>query len=392
MAMGAWRSALVDRVEHAAIEADRSWRRWARRSVSGDGIHLHEGRDHGRAVDRLAATLARSGGTSARPGGYGRVGLDGVLGDLDRLAVPVDVPATAAEGGFRWDDEDFVDQEWWPQGITTSADASDTDDILGRRVVVVGWYAKRVKGATQGARLTFVDVTDPSAPRYRHVLLVEPVRPWWKVWSRRAAMHPVAVHAGGIVWYGPSILVADTRGGVRTFVLDDICRVPGGWRGYEYVIPQRTSYRAVNDRGFVPFKFSFVSLDRSGDEHQLIAGEYGRTGTRTRLVRFRIDAARAALALEGRAARPVELLEDQLPHMQGATVVGGTYYISTSAGKKPGSLWVRPPGGELQQYEGVLSIGPEDLTYVPQQDCFWNCSEYPGKRYVYRIPRPHLDP
>ncbi len=360
------------------VDVDQRVRRWTGRRATGDGIRLHEGRDLQRRVEQLTRSLG------------GRVGIDGVLADLDRAAVVVDVPATSSDYGFRWDDEDFADDQWWPQGITTSADATDTDDIGGRRVVVVAWYAKRLKGLTQGVRLSFIDVTDESSPRYRHVLLVEPRRRWL---TRRVSMRPVPVHAGGIVWYGPSMLVADTRGGVRTFAMDDICRVnrEDGWHGYRYIMPQRTSYRAVTDRGFLPFKFSFVSLDRSGAEHELIAGEYGRHGTNNRLVRFRFDAERAALAMEKGVARPLEILLDQLPHMQGATVVGGTYYISTSRGPQtPGSLWVRRPGEESREHRGVLGIGPEDLTYWPQRDQLWNCSEYPGRRYVYTMSRDKL--
>lgn len=362
------------------VDLDQKARRWIGGHPSGDGVRLREGHDLQHRVDELARSLG------------GRCGIDEVLADLDREAVVVDVPAIAAHYGFRWDDEDFDDDEWWPQGITTSADASDSDDIGGRQVIVVGWYAKRVKGRTQGARLTFVDVTEESAPRYRHVLLVEPKR---NVLTRKVSMRPVPVHAGGIVWYGQSILVADTRGGMRTFAIDDICRVaaPDGTRGYRYVLPQRTSYRAVNDRGFLPFKFSFVSLDRTGAEHQLIAGEYGRRGTENRLVRFKFDARRAALAMEQGAARPLELLLGQPPHMQGATAVGGTYYLSTSRGSRtPGSMWVRPPGEEARELRGVLSIGPEDLTYWPQRDQLWNCSEHRGHRFVYAIERGRLHP
>jgi hypothetical protein len=347
-------------------------RRWTRRENTGDGIRLHEGRDLSDLVDDSAA---RHGG---------RAGIDAVLADLDRSARVLDVPATAAEHGFGWDDADQHDRIWWPQGITTSADASDTDDIRGRKVVVVSWYAKRVKGRTLGARLTFVDVTDPSAPRYRHVPLVEPRRNWI---TRRVSLRPVSVHAGGILWYGPAILVADTAGGLRTFEVDDVLRIDDGWNGYDYVLPQRTSYRAINDRGFSPFKFSFVSLDRTGPEHQLIAGEYGPAGTTNRLIRFAFDAKRAALALEGGSARPLEIVLDGLVRMQGAAVVDGTYYISTSRGRKPGTLWTRAAGGEPVEHRGVLSVGPEDLTYWPQTDTLWNCSEHVGQRYVYAIPR-----
>lgn len=356
------------------VRLDRWVRRWTGQRPTGDGIRLTPGRDLQRQVEQLVGSMG------------GRAGLDAVLADLDRNATVVDVPATSADYGFRWDDEDFVDKQWWPQGITTSADASDTDDIAGRRLVVVAWYAKRLRGITQGVRLSFVDVTDDSAPRYRHVLLVEPHRHWL---TRRVLMRPVPVHAGGIVWYSSSMLVADTRGGLRVFKVDDIAKAPGGqgWHGYRYVLPQRTSYRAVNDRGFLPFKFSFVSVDRSGEQHQLIGGEYGRQGE-NRLVRFRLGAAEASLAMDGGTARPLEMLFDGPPHMQGATIVDGTLYLTMSRGSRtPGSLWVRRPGEQPHEYRRVLAVGPEDLTYWRQQDRLWNCSEYPGRRYVYALRR-----
>lgn len=315
----------------------------------------------------------------------GRAGLDAVLADLDRDAVRQVVPARAAEYGFAWDRHDVEDDEWWPQGITTTADAANTDDLAGRRVVVVGWYAKKLEGRpSRGTRVTFVDVTDPDTPRYRHVLLTQPVRDD----AGTARLTPVRVHAGGIIWYGRSLLVADTHGGVRTFGLDDVLRVEADGDRHEYVLPQRTSYRSVPGDGVAPFRFSFVSLDRSGDEHQLIAGEYGVGEQTTRLVRFGFDAAAEALALVDGEAHPLEFVTDGLQHMQGATVVGGTFYISTSRGRfRRGALWTRRPGEPPREHPATLAIGPEDLTYWPQRDQLWSCSEYPGKRYVYAMPR-----
>src|SRR3954469_13037180 len=124
-------------------------RRWMPGSTTGDGVRLHEGPDRTDRIDRLPEQYG------------GRVGVDAVLDDLDRDASAVDVPATAADYGFAWDDADQEDREWWPQGITTSADAGDIDEIGGRKVVVVSWYAQQVGSTNRGARLTFVDVTDP---------------------------------------------------------------------------------------------------------------------------------------------------------------------------------------------------------------------------------------
>ena len=75
-----------------------------------------------------------------------------------------------------------------------------------------------------GARLTFVDLTDPEAIRYRHVLLVEP----FLHDDGAVDVRPVAVHAGGIVWHGGHVHVAGTTRGFSSFRLDDIVRVPVG--------------------------------------------------------------------------------------------------------------------------------------------------------------------
>jgi hypothetical protein len=330
---------------------------------------LRRGPDRLDEVDVLAQRLG------------GRVGLDAVK-----------VPASAADYGFRWNRSDMVTQTWWPQGITSSADASDTDDIAGRRIVVVAWYAKKRRGVGKGVRLSFVDVTDPDRPRYRHVLLVTAggSHGWhrWRRW-RDDRMRPVPVHAGGIVWYGPSILVADTRGGIRVFDVDDICRVADrdGYLGYRFVLPQRSSYAVEHGSG-EPFRFSFISLDRSGG-HQLIAGEYGRGEQTTRLTRFALDPATLALATESdEVARPVEMVVDGRGGMQGATIVGGTWYVTTSRGPaRRGTLWTRRPGEDFVAHEGVLSVGPEDVTYWPQHDRLWTCSEWPGMRFVYAMKR-----
>ncbi|MBA3265329.1 MAG: hypothetical protein H0T14_02985, partial [Nocardioidaceae bacterium] len=181
----------------------------------------------------------------------------------------------------------------------------------------------------------------------------------------------------------------DTRGGVRVFDLDDCLRIEGeGHDGYRYVLPQRTSYKAVNSDGFQPFRFSFVSLDRTAREHQMIAGEYGIDGATTRLVRFAFEPGKPRLAMRGGFSSPLELVTDKLERMQGATAVNGTYYISTSRGRlRGGSIWVRRPGQALQEYRGVLAKGPEDLTYWPQRDQLWNLCEYPKRRFVYSMPR-----
>ncbi|HEX6247624.1 MAG TPA: hypothetical protein VFZ64_07110, partial [Nocardioidaceae bacterium] len=129
------------------------------------GVHLRRSTERTDQVEALAAALSADGG--------GRVGLDGVLADLNRTATVVRVPALAARWGFRWDDEDTGSRRWWPQGITTSADHDASEVYDGRRVVVTSSYSKDLAGVHKGSRVTVVDLDDGKRLRYRHVLLVE---------------------------------------------------------------------------------------------------------------------------------------------------------------------------------------------------------------------------
>ena len=101
-----------------------------------EGVHLLHGADR---VDEVEALASRLGG---------RVGLSGVLGDLDRQARAVRVPAPAVVWGFRWDRDDMRSLRWWPQGITTSADAHDPEVVDGRSLLVTSAYSHEVASSS----------------------------------------------------------------------------------------------------------------------------------------------------------------------------------------------------------------------------------------------------
>jgi len=353
---------------------------------SAEGVHLVQA---GERVNEVSALASWLGGT---------VGISGVLADLNRAAVVTAVPGTAAVWGFTWDAEDNRSRRWFPQGITTSADQGDPEDVEGREVVCTSWYSHDIQGLNKGTRLTFVDITDRSAPRYRHVLLVEPV-----LTASGVDVRPVQVHAGGIAWHGPYLHVAGTARGLVTFRLDDILQVPvSGHRsalrllpsgavdsfGYRYLLPVRFTYDAFADDGFERMRYSFLSIDRSTSPHHLVAGEYGRRAMSTRLVRYELDPSTSLLrAHPDGYARPLELALGGVEGMQGATVVNGTYYLTTSSGAYGhGSMYVGQPGA-FTCHPGVLPIGTEDITYWPSRDELWSLTEYPSRRYVYAMNR-----
>lgn len=321
-------------------------------------------------------------------GRFRKVGLSGVLADLNRAADRVDVPSSVAADGLRWEEHDVRSRRWYPQGITTSADAYGADPSAGtfdgRQVLMTSWYGHGVVGRLfLGTRISVVDVTESDVPRYRHVLLAAPVKRMGLHWLR-----PVRVHAGGIVWYGRHLFVAGSSGGIRVFRLDDIVRVRNRWRtkGYRYVLPQLTRYTADHDDGVLPMTYSFMSLDRAGEVDHLVAGEYGRAGGSHRLVRYALDRGTELLHTgEREVAEPVEMFERQIPRMQGAALVDGTWVVTASTGKgNPGDLWVGVPDAFVRR-RGVLPTGPEDITYWPQRRQFWTLTEWPGRRWVYAI-------
>ena len=257
-------------------------------SPGSPGVHLVRTEENVDEIDALAGRLG------------GRAGLPALLRDLNRRARRTLAPGWAVHRALTWDAGDRRDPRWWPQGISTSADASDTEDVEGRRMLVVSWYAKNLPGeagSKQGSRLTFLDL---ASRRYRHVLLVNPV-----VRDGELVLEPLHVHAGGVVWCGPYLHIAATSRGVITCRVDDLLRVPDhsmgdvgrlalepdrvSSYGYRYVLPVRFAYRAVTDEGLERLRYSFLSLDRGASPPELVVGEYGNTKQTRRLARFPLD-------------------------------------------------------------------------------------------------------
>lgn len=337
------------------------------------GVHLRRTEENSAEIAAVAERFGRT------------VGLAGVLGDLDRRAVRARVPGRLVAWGFRWDDHDVASERWWPQGISTSAEAFDSEDVDGRRLLVTSWYSQEIGGSNHGSRVTFVDI---DTLEYRHVLLVVP-----EVRHGRPRMRPLQVHAGGLVWWGPYLHVAGTRRGLFTCRLDDVVEVEPGEEsfGHRYVLPVRFAYAAHADDGVEQLRYSFLSLDRTTAPPQLLAGEYGRGEMTRRLVRYPLDPASFHLyAEEDGTSRPAWFDERGLGHMQGAAVVHGTYYVTESRGRwRLGAVHVGEPGA-FRAHPRAVPVGPEDVCWWPSQDMLWSLTEYPGRRFVFCVPRTRL--
>ena len=275
------------------------------------------------AVDALAA---RHGG---------RVGLRGVLVDLDRRLHRAHAPCLSRHRAWTWERADRGDRDWWPQGVSAAP---------GGRYVLVSWY--RTGG---GSRVSVVDLL---RRRYRHVGLVLPTP---------EAHEPLRVHAGGLAWDGADLYVAATRAGLWHARLDDLVRTSKG-----YLLPVRR--RLAPDE---PFRFSFVGQTDVG----LVAGEYGRADQTRRLAR--LD-----------PAGPCEVTDLGVVRAQGVAVAGGTYYVTASHGPwKPGSLWSGRPGA-MTEHRYAVPMGPEDLAHDPTTGRLWTVTEHPHRRWLVALPTP----
>ena len=290
-----------------------------------------------------------------------RLGLDGVLAQLDRQARPVAAGTVAGASGFTWDAEDASTDDWWPQGLTTSAEGT---------VLLSAWHAKGHGNEHLATRISVVDLAAEGAPRYAHVQLLDPVG------------QPVQVHAGGLAWWSRQLLVADTWRGVRLFDLNDVIQVGAG----RFTLRQLVSWSPTVWAGNRPLRWSFLSLDDSEPgELWLVAGEYDRRGAGARLVRWEADAETGLPS----ATEPVEVVPADIPSMQGAVRVNGTYVVVASDGRRRrGHLWTGDAERGWRQHREALPIGPEDLSYDRVTGRLWTQTEYPGRRIVLTLPLP----
>lgn len=326
-------------------------------------LHLTRTEENTAAIDALAASLAPYGG--------GRVGLSGVLGDLDRKARRTLAPGLAVRRALTWSWADNADPTWYPQGIANSHRTG-----VDREVLLVSWYSK----TGWGSRITVLDL---ESRRYRHVLLVEPV-----VRDGVAGVLPVAVHAGGLVWQAGNLHVAATRRGFLTFKLDDLLHDPSNRHGSHYLLPVRFAYQATAAEGLELLRYSFLALDRSGPGPALVVGEYARRDQTRRLVRFALDEESGLLAADPSGiSRALEVNEEGERQMQGVAVVDGTHYITVSQGTwSPGTVLVGRPGA-FRRHRWATPMGPEDLTHHPPTDLLWSVTEHPYRRWVFAMKR-----
>ncbi|MGW6876105.1 hypothetical protein ACWGHA_27665 [Streptomyces xanthophaeus] len=378
---------------------------------------------------------------------------------------------TAPAPALKWclDNADSTSREWIPQAMTGVSDAAedeqygvgnDTDiqlyasydnwdpgrDSNGNEVGDCNPDELKANDACnqKGVRISFVQRRADGTVKYRHVLL------GWAytnnsghvsfdgVHSAEGSTVPDpdedmqnGLHAGGMVWYGHYLYVADTRNGIRIFDMEKIMDLdPDGdskagdemgadtdgvettsdvedktkvgrhnnvWYsfGYRYVMPQVAAwkFKATQSNPSGSFKCvstgapkaSYLSLDRSKNPDRLIMGEYCRPESGFpspgRIASFPVK------ALENRSGEvAAEGWANYLPMTtggaQGALAIGDNLYVNQSAGHNdPGNLWrYKWSNGELVSNGSAIktATGAEDLYYERGAQRLWSVSEHYG--------------
>jgi hypothetical protein len=322
-----------------------------------------------------------------------------VLGDLNRTATVITSSKLPGVPGFvrgiAWDTDD-EDKAWWiPQGLTGSFDANAAGTVAGKKVVIATWYYDLAKqpGATaeKGIRISIADVTS-GTPKYRHVLLVEPVMK-----AGRADFAPIVIHAGGAAWVGNRLWVADTGRGLRGFDLSRMLEVATdkeviGWDDasskyegglYAYVLPQTEAW---NDGSPCNPVFSFVALDRTSTPPALVTGEYSATEITGKLLRFPVDATTGALD-------PIVYANDAYVmgqrQVQGGLTHEGVFRLSSSAPAAGGGVLYSARVGK-STLSNTWVDAPEDLMLDTVANQLWGLSEAEGKRYIFAVDATKL--
>lgn len=301
---------------------------------------------------------------------------------------------------FRWQDGDFADGRWMPQGLSGTYDAYDNGKVDGRELVAVSWY-HNAKVSDLGlpnevVRVSFADVTalggGGDVP-YRHVLLVEPFAENGEVNLRAPRLH-----AGGIAWVGRYLYVADTAKGLRVFDTARIFEVstdkPGSIGldaktgdyhayGYRYVLPEVSAYFLSGDSCWV--RSSYVGVDRTSTPPSLVTGEFHDTDIAGKLIRWSLDGQRLATSdADTGTTLAREAFFAQESDVQGAVAIDGEWWLSSSAQSgADGALYRTSEGRESARYGWV--VGPEDLMFAGQQRLLWSLNEFAGQRFVFAV-------
>jgi hypothetical protein len=300
-----------------------------------------------------------------------------------------------AKSGFKFDDYDTKDKNWYPQGI------SYLKESKAIKTIVVSWYNKK----SDYARITFVKLTDNKV-QYNHVTLVEA--------DNASSYKAIKTHAGGLAIIDDYIYVADSKlGGVRVFnanVLFEIsepdynrdCGVISRPHalGNRYIIPEICHYKLSVGSS----KMSYMSVDRSDSKQpRLLTGNFTSeaiTKVSIKGTKKKYDNGPSLAALwkmkkeDGMWVidKAEQVIRVMTKRAQGAVKFDDDFMVNRSYTDESHSIRV----GKVENDTFIFSsppagnwpVGCEDLSYDATQDELWGVTEFPdgtngGFRFVY---------
>ncbi|MFC8981053.1 hypothetical protein ACFU3J_11535 [Streptomyces sp. NPDC057411] len=397
------------------------------------------------AVADIYRTRLAEQADQAQARGIPKATITDVLGDLNVTADPLCHPTNAAGAqGFCWDDTygDDTGTQWVPQGITGSGESAANQQIVnGRRVVVASWsnftsHPSFLGKPNQLMRVTFVDVTDPAAVTYRHVLLVTPTATGYE---------RLPGHADSVTWYR-NYLYVSTGAGLAVFDLNRFWRMDesvgtvGASNGvygaawHKYALPQINRYQHRYDNPAADPKddpkscytrfeatklpkdnpppcFAGISLDDSGAVPALVTTEMAPVpdkqqqafNTPNAIVRWPLDKETGLLATKQETGpggtkvdivRPEAAYTSTISGANGVAMNRGRIVVSAAcpefiAGvtEIAGCLYHAWPGEPVRLWTRTGIYG-ENVMYWPATNEMWTLNEKNGNRTVFHIPWP----
>jgi hypothetical protein len=313
--------------------------------------------------------------------------------NLDRAALPPSFHLDGLADGFRFNDGDNSDCHNLPQGITTTRDAHGAD-YGGHQLILVSWYTRDDcdGGKATRSRITLVDWDKDYPNKYRQILLVQPSGT-----IKTPDFKDIPSHAGGAVWFGHYLYVADSGDGVRVFDMQKILPTNTGGtadqigrqsdtlyyaHNYAYVLPQIGELTAAAFSPY-PLVWSSISLDRATSS--LVAAEYtcvdckGFPNHAPRAVRFPIPTATEMFPL---IEPSTEVLQLPWYHLNGVASHNGRWWFTSSARH---TLYYFQPDAGCNGYEWVN--GGESLSYWESSgdDLLWSLMESKDNRNVFAV-------
>lgn len=307
--------------------------------------------------------------------------------------------ASLFASGFAFQDDDQSDPEWFPQGLTGTADADPSGEVDGEKFLLVAWYRDVAwEPEDPHSIVSLVNVSSMDDVTYRHLLLVNPVMNDDGVPS----FESVDSHCGGIVWFGRWLYVAtnsqlllfdmeaisDLKPQNEDYLSSDKMGYHDGIyhaRGYRYIVPLFAVY-TIEDNGLGKY-FDTLGLDRSTDAPRLVAAAYVNDDSELDeavVVFFDLDESTGLLETTAGYIEASDAAWTGEKYVQGVQARGDTVWLCLSS--EVNKLLVREVGASGGS-EYHWAYGGEGLTYSQKSDNLWNVTEFEGKRICFCVKR-----